>query len=172
MVPKHLEKGQALSNLILLTVFVLTAIALLMAFTGGGFEKTVSTTTGTFDRSLSGITGGSITTQTSYRPYAPGVVSPNNGESTNAGVATFSWQANGAADGVDRYKITVQKYVDLKVIGFWVGMGSKEVTCGMGLGCTSTQVSLPFGGSYRWKVRAHNGAGWGNSDGMHYFTAR
>jgi hypothetical protein len=169
---KQLQKGQALSELVLLVVMVLAATALVMTLTGSSFDSTVGTATGTLDRSFSGVTGGALIVQTAYRPSAVAVASPNNGSDTNTGVAAFTWQPNASMDGVDRYKVTLQKYVDLGVLSFWIGIGSKQARCGVGLGCTSTQLTLPFGGNYRWKVSAHNAAGWGTSDGMHYFTAR
>jgi hypothetical protein len=164
--------GLILNEGVMLVVLVISVIVLVSTLTGISLDSTVNRITAPLDRSMSGILGGEATYQTAYRPSPVAASSPTEAGAVSPGIVTFTWQANASTDGVDRYRITVQKYINLKVIGFWFPAGSKGVRCALGLGCTSTSATLPLGGAYRWKVSAHNGAGWGRSSGYHYFSVR
>jgi hypothetical protein len=166
-----MEQGFALGDYLLMTILVATGIVITLAIFGVSLDEVWNMSIGQLDRSLSGVTGGDTTYNASYYPSAPAPASPTGG-TVSPGVNTFSWQGNAATDGVDRYRVTVQRFVDLKVISFWIPAGTRQMRCNLGVGCTSASVALPLAGHYRWKVQAHNGKGWGRSAGYNYIIAK
>jgi hypothetical protein len=168
---KRLEQGFALGDYLLMTILVMVTIVVALAVFGVTLDDVWNMSVGQLDRSVSGVTGGSNTYNASYHPNPPSPTSPTTG-TVSPGINTFTWQGNDASEGVDRYRVTVQRYVNLRVISFWIPAGTKHVRCNLGVGCTSARVPLPLAGQYRWKVQAHNGKGWGNSTGYNYITAK
>lgn len=168
---KSVETGAVLGDYLMMTIMVAAGIVITLAIFGVSLDDVWNMSIGQLDRSVSGVTGGESTYNAAYYPAAPAPVAPTGG-TVSPGVNTLSWQGNVSSDGVDRYRVTVQRYVNLKVISFWIPAGTRQVRCNLGIGCTSANVAVPLAGQYRWKVQAHNGKGWGRSAGYNYITAK
>jgi hypothetical protein len=87
-------------------------------------------------------------------PAAPAPSKPVNGVSLSCvSSTTIMWNAVSDPSGIDQYQVEVQRHAG---DNNWQAASGSPLT---GIGGTSTSVSTECGWTYRWRVRAVDGAG-------------